>query len=322
MTKTKRLRQKDVTAFLRRNTALVYLVVLFTLCMIFIPNFRSLNNINSLIRQSAAPIIRTLAVSFILVLGNVDLSLGYTVGLTSVVLGYTLETGLPIWQCLLLGLAVGAAFGAFNGFFVAYMDVPSFIVTFGSGLLAYGIGNIFSRGEMYTNLPDSFLALVRTPFLGYPISVTYAVILVALVLLLFEKTKYGRGLISTGLNKKAAFLSGNRVPVLIFSSFLVAGVLASFTGVLLTGRSASGQMVLGGLDKYTFEGITACVLGGTSLSGGKINIMGCVFAAIIILILENILTIFQVNIYFFKPMLGLIVLFAVLIDRLKERSAN
>ena len=322
MTKPNQIWKSKLSPFVRRHTAFVYFLVLFALCLIFIPNFRSLNNINSLIRQSAVPIIRAIAVTFILVLGNVDLSLGYTVGLTSVIIGSAMLSGVPVWAALILGLAVGAVIGALNGFFVAYLDIPSFIATFGSGLLAYGVGNIYSRGEVYANLPEQFLGLVRTQFLGYPLSVTYAVLLVVAAIFLFKKTSYGRSLISTGLNRRAAYLSGNRVKSLTLSSFVVAGVLASFTAILLTGRVDSGQMVLGGLDKYTFEGVTACVLAGTSLLGGKVNIPGCFFAAMIILMIENAMTIFQVNIYFFKPLLGMIVLLAVLIDRLKERSAN
>lgn len=317
----KMIRQK-VLKFFNDNMAILYflIVVLFAIC--FLPNFLNKNNINALIRQSPVPILRALAVAFILVLGNVDLSLGYIVGFVSVVIGMMLDGGLPVWLVILLAVLIGMAFGVFNGILVSAMKVPSFIVTLGSGYIIYGLGLIISGGMQYTNLDSAFRNFGAVRVLGYPISVFYGILFTLLVWGIFSKTRYGRSLEAMGLNKEAAHLSGLNTKIILLTSFILAAGIAAFSAVLLTIRANVAQQSLGGMGDYTFEGVTVCVLGGTSLAGGKVNIMGTFFAALTILIIENIITILEINRYFYQPVLGIIILVAVLIDSMKEKRSH
>ncbi len=267
------IRQK-IIKFFRDNMAILYFLIVIVFAISFLPNFLNKNNINALIRQSPVPIIRALAVAFILVLGNVDLSLGYIVGFVSVAIGMMLDSGLPVFWVILFAVLIGMIFGAFNGMLVSAMKDPSFR-NFGS---------------------------VR--ILGYPVSVIYGILFVIVVWIIFNKLRYGRALETMGLNKEAANLSGLNTRMTLLTSFVIAAGIAAFSAVLLTIRANVAQQSLGGMGDYTFEGVTACVLGGTSLAGGKVNIMGTFFAALTILMIENIITILGINRYFYQPVLG------------------
>lgn len=314
--------ESRVLNFLSANMAIVYFAVVLGFALIFFPNFANANNIKALIRQAPVPIVRGLAVSFILVLGNVDLSLGYIVGFVSVTQGMMLDAGVnPLWV-VFIGLAIGATFGLLNGAMVCTMRVPSFIVTLGSGYIYYGLALIISNGIQYSRLNEAYRAMGVSKLLNQPLSVYYALILVALVAILYHKTSFGRTLISTGLNRKAAAMSGLRIRTALILSFTIAGLLSSFASILLTIRSNAAQTSLGGLGDFTFEGVTACVLGGTSLNGGKVRVFGIFLAALTIMIIENLITIMKINRYFYQPVLGVIILLAVLIDSIKGKRSH
>lgn len=311
-----------VFGFLSANMTIVYFLVILSFALIFYPNFANSNNIKALIRQAPMPIIRGLAVSFILVLGNVDLSLGYIVGFVSVTQGMLLDAGVAPALTILIGLAIGAAFGLVNGVSVATMRVPSFIVTLGSGYIFYGLVLIISNGMQYSHLDKAYRAFGVTKLFGNQLMIYYAILLTIAVFLLYRKTAFGRTLLATGLNQKAATMAGLRTKRALVLSFVIAGLLSSFSAILLTIRSNAAQTSLGGLGDFAFEGVTACVLGGTSLNGGKVNVFGIFLAALTIMIIENLITIIQINRYFYQPVLGVIILLAVLIDSIRSKRSH
>lgn len=315
-------RISKIIGFLSENMAVVYFLIVLCFALIFFPNFANANNIRALIRQAPVPIVRGLAVSFILVLGNVDLSLGYIVGFISVTQGMMLDAGMNPAVVILIGLAIGALFGLFNGSLVCLLKVPSFIVTLGSGYIFYGLALIISNGMQYNHLNADYRAFGVTKLFGYQLMIFYAIALVFIVWWIYHKTIFGRTLISTGLNRRAASMSGLKTKTALVASFTIAGVLSALASILLTIRSNAAQTSLGGLGDFTFEGVTACVLGGTSLNGGKVKVFGIFLAALTIMIIENLITIMKVNRYFYQPVLGVIILMAVLIDSIKSKRSH
>lgn len=311
-----------VLAFLSNNMAIVYFLFVFLFAILFFPNFANINNIKALIRQAPVPIIRGLVLTFILVLGNVDLSLGYIVGFISVTQGMLLDANVAPAICILIALAIGALFGCFNGAMVTLLKVPAFIVTLGSGYIYYGLALIISDGMQYNHLNSAYRAFGTTKLFGNQLMIYYAILLVIIVAIVYKKTVFGRTLLSTGLNPSAARMAGLRTGAAQILAFTVAGLLAAFSAVLLTIRSNAAQTSLGGLGDYTFEGVTACVLGGTSLNGGKVKVFGVFLAAITIMIIENLITIMKINRYFYQPVLGVIILLAVLIDSIKSKRSH
>lgn len=313
---------RGTAGFFSRNMAILYFLIVTLFAALCLPNFLNPNNLNALIRQAPVPILRALSVCFILVLGNVDLSLGYIVGFVSVSMGMMLNAGLDPALTIALGLVIGMAFGLFNGILVSALRVPSFIVTLGSGYIAFGVCLVVSGGMQYSNLDPAFLAFARTRLLGYPLSVYYALILTVVISVVFTRTVFGRTLRTMGLNRRAAELSGLQTKSTLLWSFVIAAALAAFSAVLLTIRTNVAQQSLGGLGDYTFEGVTACVLGGTSLSGGIVNVPGVFFAALTVMMIENIITILGINRYFYQPVLGVIILLAVLTDSIRSKRSH
>ena len=311
-----------VLGFLSDNMSVVYFLFVFLFAIVFFPNFANPNNIKALIRQAPVPIIRGLALTFILVLGNVDLSLGYIVGFISVTQGMLLDANVAPALCIIIALLIGALFGCFNGTMVSLLKVPAFIVTLGSGYIYYGLALIISNGMQYNHLNETYRAFGTTKLFGNQLMIYYAILLVILVAIIYKKTIFGRTLLSTGLNPHAARMAGLHTREAQIFAFTIAGILAAFSSVLLTIRSNAAQTSLGGLGDYTFEGVTACVLGGTSLNGGKVKVFGVFLAAITIMIIENLITIMKINRYFYQPVLGVIILLAVLIDSIKSKRSH
>lgn len=205
---------------------------------------------------------------------------------------------------------------------VTLLRVPAFIVTLGSGYIYYGLALIISDGMQYNHLNEAYRAFGTTKLFGNQLMIYYALVLVVLVAIVYKKTSFGRTLLSAGLNPRAARMAGLRTGTTQILAFTIAGTLAAFSSVLLTIRSNAAQTSLGGLGDYTFEGVTACVLGGTSLNGGKVKVFGVFLAAITIMIIENLITIMKINRYFYQPVLGVIILLAVLIDSIKSKRSH
>ena len=218
-----------VLGFLSANMTIIYFLVILSFALIFYPNFANSNNIKALIRQAPVPIIRGLAVSFILVLGNVDLSLGYIVGFVSVTQGMLLDAGVAPALTILIGLAIGMVFGLVNGALVAAMKVPSFIVTLGSGYVFYGLALIISNGMQYSHLNEAYRAFGVTKLFDNQLMIYYAIALTIIVFLLYRKTVFGRTLLATGLNPKAATMAGLRTKRALVLSFAIAGMLSAFS---------------------------------------------------------------------------------------------
>lgn len=307
--------------FVKNYTSIVYFLVFFIISCLFVPNFASKANYLNILKQSAVPIIACVAMTFILITGNIDLSTGYTVGLVSICCGIMIKTlnyspVITIIICLLIGCAVGA----FNGIGVAYIGIPSFIVTLGSGLILTGLSQLVSQNTAYHTLPAEFRAFAKAKLFGLPITIYYALFIVLIAWFAVHKSTYGRQLRSLGLNANAARLAGVKKKNLIFSTFVISGGLTALCSVLTTIRVNCAQPDLGG-SGYAFEAITAAVIGGTSLLGGEVNIVCCVAGALIIKCIEACINILNLNYYLYQAALGIIILFALIIDSIKRANS-
>lgn len=309
-----------IRSFLARNGSFVYIIVIYILAFIFVPSFGTLENANTIIRQAAVPVIACVGMSLILVTGNIDLSMGYTVGLISIICGILIKNiQMPLLFAIPLCLGIGILIGIFNGILIAYAKVPSFIATLGSGYIVYGLAQIVGGSNSINQLPEDFLNFGTLNVFGFPIMVYYALAIVLVAYFIVHKTIHGRGLIYIGSNIQASFIAGVRIKQLVLSSFIISSILSAFCGVLLTTRVNCAQPDMGG-GNFAFEAITAAVVGGTGLLGGNITIIGCLFGALIIKIIENCINILNINTFFYQSILGAVILFALIIEALKIRN--
>ena len=327
--------------FVKQYGSIVIFALLFLLSSLFIGRFFSVRNVLTIVKQAAVTVVACMGLMLVLTTGGIDLSLGYTLGLCSIFLGIlTLKQGVPAWTAVLLTLLLGAAVGLLNGAIVQFLKVPAFIATLGVGYVLFGIAQIFGKGDAFYPLPDELLSIGMYRPLGglynaLPVSwqenefidqfcrlpsyVFIAAAVVVLVYFLRHRTTYGRQLSAFGFNRAAARLSGINTARLHVLTYVIHSTLVALAAVLLTIRVNTAQSNLGGAN-YTFEIVTAAVVGGTSLFGGVSSVINCLFGALITKTLENIVNLMAVNIYLYQPMMGLIILLAIVFEVYKNRK--
>ena len=284
-------------------------------------------NLTNVLRQSTYLIIVTLGQALVLISGGFDLSVGAVIAVTSVVSARYMATHYAdnpnselnsVLVGVGIGLLVGILFGLVNGIGVARFKVSPFIMTIGMASVGSGFALYYTGGSPVSGMPPLFTREIGTGrWFEIPVPVYVAVLAMVLVLFLVGSTSWGRYLYAIGGNTKAAFLSGIPVGVYTASVYVVCSLLASVAGLLLTARTSSGEPNLGG--QYPLESITAAVIGGISLRGGEGRIIGAVLGALFITILTNGMNLIRMESYFQTIAIGVILILAVIIDRLRDR---
>jgi ribose/xylose/arabinose/galactoside ABC-type transport system permease subunit len=228
--------------------------------------------------------------------------------------------GLPVDLTVAATVLIGALVGLVNGAIIQYMKVPSFITTLGTGYILYGISQLVSAGNVITRLPPSLLAVGRTDLLGLPTSVYIAVGIVALGWFLIHRSVFGRVLTAFGFNSRVAFLSGLPTARVNVLTYVLCSSLAALAGLLLTIRVNAAQPNMGG-GVFTFEIITAAIVGGTSLFGGVGSVIGSLFGVLIIKVLENCINLMNISYHLYLAVQGGIILTVIVMDKIRSRGA-
>jgi ribose/xylose/arabinose/galactoside ABC-type transport system permease subunit len=210
--------------------------------------------------------------------------------------------------------------GLVNGTIIQYMKVPSFITTLGTGYILYGISQLASAGNVITRLPPSLLAVGRTNLLELPTSVYIAVGIVTLGWFLIHRTVFGRALSAFGFNSRAAFLSGLPAARVNVLTYVLCSSLAALAGLLLTIRVNAAQPNMGG-GVFTFEVITAAIVGGTSLFGGVGSVIGSLLGVLIIKVIENCINLMNISYHLYLAVQGGIILAVIVMDKIRSRAA-
>lgn len=280
--------------------------------------FLTWNNLSNVLRQSSINGILAIGVTYVILTGGIDLSVGSILALAGVVAGsmLTLTAGLPIALGLAVGLLVGAACGLVNGILVAFLRLPSFVATLGMLSMARGLTLIFTDGRPIPNLLPAFKWLGGGTLLGLP---TPAIILFVVFLIawaVLRHTTFGRYIYAVGGNQRAAKASGVRVQVILTSAYVVSGALAGLAGLLLTARTTAAlpQAGIG----YELDAIAAVVIGGTSLAGGRGMLIGSLFGALIIGTLNNGMDLLGISSNYQQFLKGAIIIIAVIFDRSRK----
>lgn len=256
-------------------TTLVALIGLMIVITIINPNFLTTNNLLNLLLQVTANGFIAFGMTFVILTGGIDLSVGSILALSSALTAGLIAKGTPVGIAILLALALGGIFGMLNGLLISYGKLAPFIVTLATMTIFRGATLVYSNGNPITGgLSDSF----TFQFIGqgYIFGIPFPVILMFLVFLilylLLHKTAFGKSVYALGGNEKAAYISGiklNKVKIVIYT---ISGMMAAISGLIITSRLSSAQPTAGA--SYEMDAIAAVVLGGTSLSGGKGRILG------------------------------------------------
>ena len=302
---------------------IVIMVVLLILCIIVslaTDKFLTSGNIISVLRQISINTYIALGMTLIIILGHIDLTVGAVVAMCgTLTVGFIVNQGLPVELAIIGGVLLGVLFGFINGVIVSTFKVPSFIITMAMMNVANGIAYVYSGGQS-TRITDGFFISIGTGYLFslIPLPVLYMILLIIVISFLLVKTRFGVYVYAIGGNREAARLSGIPIRKIEIIVFTLSGLLSAFAGLVLASRMYSGQPSVG--SGYEMDAIAACVLGGTSMAGGKGSISGTVLGAMVIGIISNGLNLIGVSSYWQLIVKGIIIATAVILDSQKEKS--
>lgn len=308
----------SVKAILNDWMIVFLFIALFALCCLN-PQFRTTTNIMNVLRQASFIAIIAMGEFFVILIGEMDMSISSTIGMVSIFFaGFVVNSGLPVGVSFVIVVAMAALIGVLNGCLVVYGKMPSFIATLTIMNMLKGVNYIYSNGLPISGLPDSFGQMALGKVCGVPIAVILMLI-VAIILYVFSAhTETGRSFFAVGGNKVAAKLSGVNVNLISILAFVVCGVLTAIGALGLTARTQSGNVTLG--DQLLFDVMTICVLGGTSLTGGRGRVAGIVVGALFLQVISNIMVLLGINTYWQWVVKGIILVVVVLIDSYSKKE--
>lgn len=309
-----------VPHFLARYALLISLVVLCMIIGFLNPVFLSLDNLTNILLQSAVNLIIALGMTFVIIVGGIDLSVGSLVALTGMALGLLLVHGVAVPVAILGVVLLGALCGGINGIVITQWRVPAFIVTLGTMSAARGVALMLTSGRSVSGFSTGFLWLGNGVVAGMPFPAFVALVLAALCLLSLRGTIWGTYLYAIGGNSKAAWIFGLRVPRYVCGVYILSGTFSAVAAVFLTSRIAAALPTAGTL--YELDAIAAAVIGGASLSGGSGTIYGTVLGALLIGVLRNGLSILNVSSYVQQVLIGGIIIVAVAVEMARHRSSE
>ncbi len=311
------------TIFVRFGVLPFVLLAIIVTFAIWEPSFISGNNLFNVSRASTYLIMITLAQMICLLCAGLDLSVGGSITLVSILSASTMVslsglTGYDVALGILMGIGVGTAVGALNGFCIAVFKISPFIVTLGTMTITHGITLIITRGgNPIFGLPKPFVKIFGTGQLfGIPSSVIVTVLLIAVVYFVLSWTKFGRYIYALGGNREAAIVMGIPVGLYTFFAYTFAGSITGLGGVMLTARVASGEATLG--LEMPLLSIAAAVLGGISLFGGEGKLYSAVLGAITIILLQNGMDIANISSFVQMVAMGSILILVVAADRYRR----
>ena len=297
------------------------LLVICVFATILSPSFLSVTNLFNVFKQITVAGIVGCGMTFVILTGGIDLSVGSILGLSGVLASGVLASTGNTAVAVAVSLTVGIACGAVNGFFVSVCGIPPFISTLGMMTLLRGVILVYTKGSPIPIKSDAYKFFGKGSIAGIPVPVIILIIVFLLAHYILTQTSYGRSVYAVGGNREAARLSGIRVKTSEFLVYTLNGLMCGMAGLILTARLGSAQSTSGtGIE---MDAIAAVILGGTSLSGGVGFVLPTVVGAMIMGIIDNILTLMNVNPHATNIVKGAVILIAVLVDKkVKDLSAK
>ena len=304
---------------IKESGILLALIVMCVGLSVTTTTFLTQYNIGVVIRQASFVAIVALGETLVLLIGGIDLSVGYIAGLCSI-LGCLLMTSTNIdpYICTLIALGTGLIFGSISGLFIARMKLNPFIVTLAMGEVFAGLILVITKGYAVLNLPKKFTILGQGMVGPVPIPVIIMLILAVIMAYILRSTPFGRNIYAIGGNQFAARLVGIPVEKIKVGVYAISGMLAALAGMLFASRVNAGQPTTGAA--WLMPIITAAIIGGTSLSGGEGTILGTILGAVFMGILANGIVLLDISAYWERVIIGAVVLVAVIIDILRSRK--
>ncbi len=307
----------------KMTTELTLLIGYFILCTFFSfmsPYFFSLNNFLNIGLYGSIVGIAGIGMTMVLLTGNIDVSVGALMGLIGVSVASFIEMGVPFAASIILGISIGIACGLLNGLIITRMRINALIATLSTMAIFRGLAFVLCGGLSKIITSDGYRWYGRGYILGVPVCVWIMVIFYGIFIYILRNTKFGRRVYAIGGNSKASYLSGVNVKNTVISVFTLAGLTAGIGGILMAAQTGSGLPSAG--QGMEMEVIAAAVLGGTSLSGGKGNLVGTLIGVMMMATLGNGMVLMNVPAFYQQIAKGVVLLIAVFMDSLRSRDLD
>lgn len=312
--------QHNMRAVWNQAGMILVLIILFMICSLFVDSFFTLRNMKglalavSLMGMIACPML------FCLALGQLDLSVGSIVACSGVAAAVVMKLTSSIFLGICGGVAVGVVAGFINGYAIAYLRLNALIATLAMMQIARGVAYIISGGKAVGIVEAKFFVIGTSSFLYLPIPVWIMILTMLTYSFLLNRTSFGRNVLAIGGNEEAARLAGVAVEKVKMWVYILTGVTTAIAGVILASRMTSGQpMTAQGLELTV---ISACVLGGVSLTGGIGKISYIIAGVLILGIVENAMNLMGINPFYQYVARGSILMMAVILDTYKQKNAS
>lgn len=297
---------------------LVVLVLLIGVMATVSPYFFTWKNCRNILNQSAIYLVLSIGMTFVISAGQIDLSVGATIGFSGMMMGLLYKAGIPAIGAIILGLVCAAMIGWINGVVISYGKINSFIVTLSMMTILRGLiliwtnsNSIFGFGPVFTFIGSGKIGPVNMP-------IVISLVIAALGAMILHKTKFGNYCLFIGSNEVAVNRSGVNVRKYKTLIFTLCGFCAGVAGAIVTARLNSAEPLAG--QGYEMDAIAATILGGTSMQDGKGNVVGTVIACFILNILKNGLTLLAISSHYQEILTGIILIVSVLISESNQRK--
>lgn len=278
--------------------------------------FFNSSNIVNILRSTSYLLITACGMTFVLISGNIDLSVCTVMGLGGIIFCLFITSGLPIIAAFVLTFLIAATIGVINGFLIHKLKIPAMIMTLGMQYIAKGIINVLTKGSPVYPLPEAFTKLDSLTIFGMPLIAVIALVVAAVSWVTIKKTRLGREIYAVGGNPESARLSGINNRKIFIIVYVISAALSMFSGIAMAARVGSAQASSGA--GYELNSIVAALIGGTSITGGAGGIAGTVLGALFVMALQNGLLMLHVDVYFQQLFIGIIVVLAVIWDQYRR----
>ena len=299
---------------------LLFIILVATIAanVVLAPQFLTLQNQINLFQLSIEKIIVALVMTFIIINGEIDLSVASMMGLSACAFGIMVSAGVPAGFAIVICLAIGAVAGAFNAFMITYVGIPSLVVTLAMLIGFRGFARVLLEDQGIGNFPVWFSDLSRVGFIGpFPLALIIFVVLLAVCSIVLHRTGFGREVYVIGNNAEMARYSGVRVARVKSTLFIASGIVSALAGLLYAARLASvrGDAATG----FELDIITMVLLGGVSIFGGKGTMIGVLLSILVVLNLRNGMALTNITGHIQTGVIGILLIVSVLGPNLVQR---
>jgi ribose transport system permease protein len=302
---------------LRKYTVMFILIILMVLFSLSSPYFLTIRNLTNIITQNTYFIIAAIGLSFVMIGGGIDLSVGYQMSLVGVITAMSMVVyHNPVWLSVLLGILLGTFLGFFNGLIVTNIKVFPLIVTIATSTVFQGISYIISKANTFRGYPDEFLILTSGKLFGIPFDVLLTLLCVLFASFVYAKTSYGWNVLALGGNEEAARLAGIKTKVMKISVYTICGFFVAIATMVMISKANTTSSMFGPGIEFTV--LTAAIVGGISFMGGEGNMAGLVAGVFILAVLGNGMQLAGWGTYAQYIVKGVILLGAVTFDEYQK----